>query len=378
MQYIKNFTKERSSKIGASDISKLIQHPEKSESLYGYDETALTLWQEKTGKIKREPAGFSAETGNALEPVVLRKFISENIDKETAEKFYRGYVLCELNKTDDGYPDAENFQNTNFLHHTKAENDFAVAHADCLRLCPDLINTVGNHAELIEAKTASYWSAKRREDIYSGYDTTLKNHQGIPLKHFYQVQFQAAIYQEVYGLNINSGFLALLFDTSQYHQWEIRIDRKIQERLLELASYMKKCIDTDTPPKMLAMNQDDIKIMYPKLDEDFRIISGDELQVALHAIEQRKLASEQEKAWKQKKEDADNTLSIFLKDAKTIKGIVGSEIVNLATWQEKKGAERVAGLKEIKQYPEIEKLLRENELINKSEDSRSVVVKYKD
>ena len=53
---------------------------------------------------------------------------------------------------------------------------------------------------------------------------------------------------------------------------------------------MKKCIDTDTPPKMLAMNQDDIKIMYPKLDEDFRIISGDELQVALHAIEQRKLA----------------------------------------------------------------------------------------
>ena len=114
MQYIKNFTKERSNKIGASDISKLIQHPEKSESLYGYDETALTLWQEKTGKIKREPARFSAEMGNALEPVVLRKFISENIDKETAEKFYRGYVLCELNKTDDGYLDAENFQNTNW------------------------------------------------------------------------------------------------------------------------------------------------------------------------------------------------------------------------------------------------------------------------
>ena len=373
MQYIKNFTKERSLKIGASDISKLIQHPEKSESLYGYDETALTLWQEKTGKIKRKPAGFSAEIGNALEPVVLRKFISENIDKETAEKFYRGYVLCELNKTDDGYPDAENFQNTNFLHHTKAENDFAVAHADCLRL-----QIAGYHAELIEAKTASYWPAKRRDDIYSGYDTTLKNHQGIPLKHFYQIQFQAAIYQEVYGFKINSGFIALLFDTSQFHQWEIRIDRKIQERLLELASYMKKCIDTDTPPKMLAMNQDDIKIMYPKLDEDFRIISGDELQVALHAIEQRKLASEQEKAWKQKKEDADNTLSIFLKDAKTIKGIIGSEIVNLATWQERKGAERVAGLKEIKQYPEIEKLLREKELINKSEDSRSVVVKYKE
>ena len=54
MQYIKNFTKERSNKIGASDISKLIQHPEKSESLYGYDETALTLWQEKTGKIHRK------------------------------------------------------------------------------------------------------------------------------------------------------------------------------------------------------------------------------------------------------------------------------------------------------------------------------------
>ena len=377
MQYITNFTRERSTKIGASDISKLIQHPEKSESLYGYSETALTLWQEKTGRIKKEPAGFSAEMGNALEPVVLRKFISQNTDKETAEKFYRGYMLCELNKTDDGYPDAENFQNTNFLHHTKAENDFAVAHADCLHL-----QIAGNHAELIEAKTASYWSAKRRDDIYSGYDTTLKNHQGIPLKHFYQVQFQAAIYQEVYGLNINTGFLALIFTDGfkpvSFHQWEIRIDVKIQERLLELASYMKKCIDTDTPPKMLAMNQDDIKIMYPKLEEDFRIISGDELQVALHAIEQRKLASEQEKAWRQKKEDADNTLSIFLKDAKTIKGIIGDEIVSLATWQERKGAERVAGLKEIKQYPDIEKLLREKNLINKSENTRSVVIKYKE
>ncbi|HAS92782.1 MAG TPA: hypothetical protein DCS12_11345 [Clostridiales bacterium] len=378
MQYIKNFTKERSSKIGASDISKLIQHPEKSESLYGYSETALTLWQEKTGRIKKEPAGFSAEMGNTLEPVVLRKFISENIDKETAQKFYSGYMLCELNKTEDGYPDAENYQNTNFLHHTKAENDFAVAHADCLHL----LNIAGNHAELIEAKTALSAASKRRDDIYSGYDTSLKNHQGIPLKHFYQVQFQAAIYQEVYGLNINTGFLALIFTDGfkpvSFHQWEIRIDRKIQERLLELASYMKKCIDTDTPPKMLAMNQDDIKIMYPKLDEDFRIISGDELQVALHAIEQRKLASEQEKAWKRKKEDADNTLSIFLKDAKTIKGIIGDEIVNLATWQERKGAERVAGLKEIKQYPEIEKLLREKNLINKSENTRSVVIKYKE
>ena len=81
---------------------------------------------------------------------------------------------------------------------------------------------------------------------------------------------------------------------------------------------------------------------------------------------------------KQKKEDADNTLSIFLKDAKTIKGIIGDEIVSLSTLQERKGAERVAGLKEIKQYPDIEKLLREKNLINKSENTRSVVIKYKE
>ena len=35
-------------------------------------------------------------------------------------------------------------------------------------------------------------------------------------------------------------------------------------------------------------------------------------------------------------------------------------------------------LPHIKKYPEIEKLLREKNLINKSEDSRSVVVKYKE
>jgi hypothetical protein len=97
---------------------------------------------------------------------------------------------------------------------------------------------------------------------------------------------------------------------------------------------MKQCIDRDIPPRELAMNQSDIKAMYPKLNEDFRIISGDELQMAINAARQAREAGEQGKAWKAKKEDAENALAVLLKDVKILRGLVDDEIVDLAAWQD--------------------------------------------
>jgi len=75
MNYITDFQKSRSTKIGSSDVPALIQHPEKSESLAGYGRTALTVYEEKIGIRERDPVGFPAQMGHVVEPYALQEFI---------------------------------------------------------------------------------------------------------------------------------------------------------------------------------------------------------------------------------------------------------------------------------------------------------------
>ena len=369
MNFITDFHKSRSGKIGSSDISACLQHPENTGSIAGYERTAMTVYKEKRKEIEIEPAGLPAKIGNFIEPFILKTYIEENCDTKTAESFYRGYMLCELDKSDGRYPTAPDTQTTNFLHHTEAVNDYAVAHIDCLHVC--------EYRQNIEAKYSTFWPARRRDDIYSGYDFGLDGFQGIPLKHYIQTQFQNAVYNEVCKIKFDNAVLTLLHEGKLY-KWTIQNNLKMQERLLETAYYMKKCIDTGTPPKKLAMNMKDIKILYPKIKEDFKMVSGAELYDTLGAVKKQREASRQIKAWTQKKEDAENTLSIILKDSKMLKGIVDGEIVDLAGWQEREGGQRVAGFSEIKKHPEILTLLQEKDLIKTGKDVKFVSVKYRE
>jgi hypothetical protein len=374
MNYITAFAKSRSTKIGSSDVPALIQHPEKSESLAGYGRTALTVYEEKIGIRERELASEPAEFGHIIEPYAIMKFIRKYVDDKTADKFLRGCLLCDFDRTKDGYPTAAATQTTDFLHHTEAVTDYSVSHADCINISDP------QNAILIEAKTSGFWPARRTDDPYKGYDKEVKGHRGIPLSVFYQVQHQAAIYQEVYGIKVKIANLILISE-GQYYEWEIRIDTRIQERLVELCSYMKTCIDKKIPPKKLAMNVSDIKVMYPKLNEDFRLVSGDELASAVEAANKAKEAAEQLKAWKQKKEDAEATLSIFLKDNKKLQGIIDGEITDIAAWQSREGGERIIGLKELKELDSGERLykyMKKNGLIKVGGDSRFVRVKLKE
>lgn len=370
MNYITHFQKSRSTKIGSSDVPALIQHPEKSESLAGYGRTALTVYEEKIGIRDREPAGNPAEVGHHMEPYALQKFIRNHYDDKTADKFFRGFMLCELDKTKDGYPTAAATQTTDFLHHTEAVTDYSVSHADCVNIVKPTF---------LESKNSGFWPSRRTDDPYTGYDKTIKGHQGIPLRNFFQVQHGTAVYQEVYGIKFTTANLILVSEGNTY-EWEIRIDTKIQERVLELCSYMKVCIDKKIPPKKLAMNVSDIKVMYPKLNEDFRLVSGEELTSAVEAAKKQKEAAEQLKAWKQKKEDAEAALSILLQDNKKLQGIIDGEIQDIAVWQERSAGERIIGLKELKELDSGERLykyMKKNGLIKVGEDSRSVKVKLK-
>jgi len=143
---------------------------------------------------------------------------------------------------------------------------------------------------------------------------------------------------------------------------------------------MKTCIDNRTPPKQLVMNASDIKKLYPEIKEDFKEVKGPELDEVLQAARLYREASEQEKNWKQKKEDAESRMAIHLQDAGKISGVIDGSMVDIAKWKNTGGGERLSGLDSISKRDDGKRLLtylRKNGLIKTSEPGRkpSVVIK---
>ena len=409
--FITDFHKSRAGRIGASDIPALIPHPIKQvESLSAYTDekhirhamTALDLYNAKVNNTF-SPSGFAAEMGHWLEGRALYEFIADNIDKTIAKDFLRGYMMHKIeqdNSSDCVNP--EPFNNTPFKHNTEVQNDYAVAHADCLYVLEGKGMNINPYIKkaivendtnailksngmtidlskpfLIEAKSARYFSARRKDDPYTGYDFTLSGFQGIPLKTYFQVQFQMHLY------GVDTCYVVLIFDTSSKHYWQIKANKKHQLELEQLARYMKKCIDDKTPPNNLLMNAKDIQSLYPEIKEDFRELKNDELTEVLKIAMEELEASEQEKEWKRKKEAAADQLSIHLKDTKVLKGNIDGVIMDIAKWKDTGGSERIMGLADISKREDgstIEKYLRKKKLIKTSEEKRkpSVVIKLKD
>lgn len=407
--YITDFHKSRAGRIGASDIPALIPHPIKQiESLAAYTDdkgtrhamTALDLYNAKINNT-HSPSGFPAEMGHWLEGRALYEFIADNISKDIAKEFLRGYMMHKIEQ--DNSSDAVNpepFNNTSFQHNTEVQNEYGIAHADCVYTAPEILNPskVLNMKKdssgcwiidinglkinmslpfLIEAKSARYFSARRKDDPYTGYDLDLHEWQGIPLKVYFQVQYQMHLY------NVDTCYVVLIFDTSSKHYWQIRYNKKHALELEQLARYMKKCIDERTPPKELLMNSKDIQLLYPEIKEDFRELKDDELSAVLKIAMDEIEASTQEKEWKRKKEQASDMLAIHLKDTQILKGNVNGMIIDIARWKDTGGSERVMGLSDISKRDDavtIEKYLRRKGLVKKDKDNKkpSVVLKLKD
>ena len=142
--YIKgDFLKERSKRIGASDIPALIPDPEKpTQSLAAYGSTPITVWQEKTGRKKREPAGLPAEMGHFLENKALELFIRHVVNYDVARHFIKKKITYELCKDLVG---AREMQSTAFNHNIQYYNDKFIAHPDCIYQIPFI--HIGSNAE---------------------------------------------------------------------------------------------------------------------------------------------------------------------------------------------------------------------------------------
>ena len=421
IKYITDFHKSRQAKIGASDIPHLIPHPEMQiESLAAYSKkgkrfscTALDLYNDK---INGKPFEYSfpAEMGHNLEGFALYEFIKDNISVDIAKEFLHGYQSHEIEQkkgTDNaGRYTCVNpipYNTTPFKHNTEAVSEYGVAHADCVYVPPDerfynvetgdggivlgkkdiitnkmqhIINKNGLKIDLskpfiIEAKSARLYSVTaRKKDKYKGFDLTLKSWQGIPLKFYFQIQYQLAEYE------IDIAYLALIFDTSEKHYWQIKANKKHQRELIQIAQYMKTCIDTKTPPTEFLMNSKDIANLYPVIKDDFREVKETELQEMLEIATTFRNADTQEKAWKKKKIDAEERMSLHLKDTDTIKGVVNGVLQTITKWKYTGGGERLMGLKDIGERDDSKKLLnyfKKNKLIKTGEKNKkpSVVIK---
>ena len=397
--YIQNdFLEKRSRRVGASDIPALIPNPERpNESLAGYDRTAVTVWEEKTGRRAPSTAGLPAEMGHWNEVKAIELFIRD-IDAPMSREYALERLRYEMLLEQDPRRRPSAYQSTPFKHNTQWYNDDFIVHPDGIFdnnfqwVSDDRSRVIGPPSHqyavkahdylidlsapfLLEAKTASYWSAKRRNgSLVSGYDFDLRTWQGIPLKHFVQIQFQLAC------LDVEVCYLPLLYDASSFHVWEIRRDRKTGDSLIDLAGRMAWHIKHDEPPKEMAMNAVDIAALYPTITDDFAMLPEDATDAAIEAARKYRRAKAQEKAWKQKADDASDALACYLKDTKEIRAMRDGEIVTVAKWIEKKGAERVMGLGDIKKLPDGEALaldLKKKGLIKSGEGSRYVGVVYK-
>lgn len=389
-----NFLEAREGRIGASDLSALIPNPDKpSESLAGYGQTAVTLWQQKTGRAEREPAGIAAEMGHWNEIKAIELFIRgiPEIGPSMAREYVESRLRYECAVLSDPNRRASRYQPTPFKHNTQWYNDQFIVHPDGIwddadaeqrfgfDVHPTLTTAHGLTIDLstpflIEAKTASYWSAKRRpEKPHSGFDFDLKTWQGIPLKYYVQIQFQLAM------MDVETCYLPLLSDSATFNVWEVKRDRKIGDDLIDLAGRFMWYVKNDTMPKEMAINIDDICAMYPTTTDDFQTVTGEEAETVIELARKAKDAKAQGKMWDDRAADAISALAVHLKDAKELRVLLDGEEKRVVSWTERDGSEYVASLAEVEKVSAIAAMqLRQLGLVKQKKGSKSVNVCWKE
>jgi CRISPR/Cas system-associated exonuclease Cas4 (RecB family) len=369
--YIKDFEKERQGKIGASDIPALFANPEKpGESLAGYGRTPLTVWQEKTGRLQRDPPGLAAEMGHFLENKALELFIRQFDDNMNGHYFLEKKVKNDFIKSEYksfyGYHfEAQFYKNRMIVH-----PDLVNVPGDYLGKKAGAVNIKGIKVDfrkpfIVEAKSCTSRASKRPEGSQiTGYDFNLTDWKGIPLKHYLQVQFQLAMFE------VEVAYLALIYDTSNFHVWRIDAHPERQKKIMRVARQMVKHIQEDRPPKKMIFNSIDIKHLYPQINNDF-ITVDKENQAAIEEIrENYKQACTMIKTGEKTKAEALREISKILEDSQELRDQSGV----IARWQSRKGRETIS-LKDLKEKaPKLYKKIKSNGIIKEAAGSRSVII----
>ena len=369
--FVRDIFENRGTRIGASEVPCLFPDPERpTESVAGYGKTAITLYQEKVGERERSKAGLAAEMGHYLEPKAVELFIREVWGYETGKEWLKNRMDFEMNggdpKTKQTYP---------ILYNTAFMDDDSIVHPDGLHVGEKdgkIVKTkwgfpVDTRKDfLIEAKSATYFSAKRGESEVKGYDEEVKDWQGIPLKHWFQCQFQ------MLKSGVNLDYLVLIKDTSDFNVWEVRADKEMMRRIAAVVKSFMRFVRKHEMPKGMAINLSDIMEIYPVVKKDFATVQGESEEKVRSLVSDLAEAKKQQKAWEDKANDLTSALAVYLKDDSEIQDSEGNW---LCKWVISSGFETCRSYKTIKtEHPEVAQYLKKKGLVYTTEPSRRVSI----
>ena len=327
------FLSARNTGIGSSDIPTLAGLNAK------YGSTAMTLWEQKTGRSEGFTGNMATEWGHLHETNILYMYIKNNYGADTADKFLIHKIT--------------NQHYLNFKNNTEARHPdypYFIAHADLL------IDENGGHIQ--EAKSARMMAGKRRDDDDYGYSADDLTASGIPLSVFLQVQWQLLCY------GAESAGVSVLIDTSDYREYgTIYPDKKTQEKLMTLAERFWHNVKTDTPPKPIIF--DDVKKLFPDVQEEAAICTIDsEIDSGVTVadmLSERDAINKKIKELKLKEDDIKKAIGLLIGDNKTLMTPDGT-ILATRSMQSRESIS-VAELRKTEYYDR----LNEDGLVKKSE-----------
>lgn len=343
---ITDFDGARAKAVGSSDIPTLALLNKR------YGETPLTLWQEKTGRSTREPAGQRAYWGKVLEGVILAEWVRRHHGDEVAVEYARYKAR--------GMSYGPYKTNTEATH---PERSYCLAHADLVVDAPiDLTNNdlVSDETFLevrpiiVEAKSCGLMSGLRREDGDYGYSRTDFSLGGVPMSVFLQVQWQGLCY------GIDDLHVAVLIDTGDYREYSGRADPRAQEKLLALAERFWRCVETDTPPKPESWA--DVQLLWPDTEDASSMVGGPTEIQARNMVRRFHVLSEQAKRIEAEREDIKDALGILMGENKILTTAEGIKLAS--SWTVEGEYTSLTKIKE--ELPEVYGLLAAEGLITKS------------
>lgn len=162
---------------------------------------------------------------------------------------------------------------------------------------------------VLEIKTTSAYNAKEWED------DKLPDRVMVQLQHYLGVT------------GLQKGYVAALIGGNRYIQYEVPRDDQVIDYLQRIALDFWKLVENRTPPEMDGSKacSDVLELLYPKSTPGTEILLPDE---ALELIEMFEAAQAEEKAAKERKEEAANKIKALLGDCEA--GRVGDRVV---TWK---------------------------------------------
>jgi putative phage-type endonuclease len=263
--------------IGASDTPIIMG--------YSHFKTPYQLYLEKIGSISADDEMTEQQYwGNALEPIILKRFEEEN-----------DVILT--------HPDT-------------------VYHPDYPFIFANLDGWIESESAVVEAKSAN--SFQRKE-----WDMALTD--GIPLVYLIQIAKQCLI------TNASRGYCAVLIGGMEYKQFIYERDAALEDLILKADIEFWNCIQNRREPPPL--NTSDCRLKFPVPNPDKIVAATHQTQGTLWALQDVKLQIKELEA------EEDTYKMKIMQHMGTAEYLMGMDGEMLATWKATKKGTRVFNIK---------------------------------